>query len=480
MVVVVSDTITMTGLGQIDSFDSGTDLTIGNDAVVATAHTGAGKIDLRNSSRIQGDAYCGLGGDPAVAIAVGSYAAISGETATLPAAVEMPGISTPVIASPSLGSVVYSTGDHITLTADTHYSDVRLAGSGRLTIDGDVTIVCDGTFRADNYSVVEITPGSSLSLYVGGHFLVAGYSKINADGGEPSRMRVYIESGTGTVQNASELFAHVQCPGGLFKVSGIADCWGTLIGDSLRVQNTGAFHTDLADGVMQGLGGPRVIALYEFDQVLVDPVLIGHWRLNESVSGGIGGVASSGRIELKGSSSIDSYNSSQGDYGPSNSGSNAYVATNSTLGARIKKGTIYGDAYAGPGGNPNSVISSSVTGIKSALTQAIPMPSYGSPGGSFTNMGSRDYTSNTTWSANLRFEDLVIKDEAVITISGDVTIHASKKFEVDNEAEIRLLPGASLTIYVGEDLIIKNESQVGRSSDASQVRFIQYGSGKKS
>lgn len=228
---------------------------------------------------------------------------------------------------------------------------------------------------------------------------------------------------------------------------------------------------------------PTLLALYEFaEQAVADPELVGHWRLDEtpSAGGGFGGVATDYKIEIKDGSYIDSYDSSLGSYGGANKGSNAYVATNRTSGNSIKYGTIYGDAYAGPGGSPGSVISSSVTGSTGTLATEIETPDYSAPSGSFTNMGDETYDDdNATWSSDLKFDELEIKDESRITVSGDVTIHVTKKLKLDDESRIELDPGASLTVYVKDDVEIKNESRVGSSSDAARIRFILYSSGKK-
>lgn len=224
---------------------------------------------------------------------------------------------------------------------------------------------------------------------------------------------------------------------------------------------------------------PTLLALYEFNQVMVEPTLAGRWKLDEP-AGGTAAIASDDRIEMKSDSYIDSYNSTLGDYGGANKGSEAYVATNSTNGSRIKGGTINGDAYAGPGGNPNSVINSTVTGTESVLSSGIAMPSYSAPSGSFTNLGDYTYDDdNATWSSNLKFSDLEIKDGSQISVSGDVVIHVTKKFLISDESSITLNSGASLTVYVKEDVEVKNESRVGDSEDAPRTRFVLYSPGKK-
>ncbi|MEM9345268.1 MAG: LamG-like jellyroll fold domain-containing protein [Planctomycetota bacterium] len=222
---------------------------------------------------------------------------------------------------------------------------------------------------------------------------------------------------------------------------------------------------------------PTLLALYEFsEQAVAAPTLVGHWKLDDEGSGGGSGmVFANDDIDFTSGTVIDSYNSSAGAYGGSNIGSEAIVVTNSSSSSRISGGTINGDAYCDASATPSSVITSTVTGTKGNLTSDLDVPSYGSPSGSFTSMGTQTYSGGSqTWSSNLEFNELNITNNCQVTVTGDVTIHIGTDFLLDNGADINLDPGASLTMYIDDKIEIKNGSTIGTSDEAPSIRIIRY------
>ncbi|MEM9108987.1 MAG: hypothetical protein AAGC72_03095, partial [Planctomycetota bacterium] len=222
---------------------------------------------------------------------------------------------------------------------------------------------------------------------------------------------------------------------------------------------------------------PQLLALYEFNQQAVaTPTLVGHWKLDDEGSGGGSGmVFANDDIDFTSGTVIDSYNSGAGPYGGSNIGSEAIVVTNSSSNNRISGGTINGDAYCDASATPSSVITSTVTGTKGNLTSDLDVPSYGSPSGSFTSMGTQTYSGGSqTWSSNLEFNELNITNNCQVTVTGDITIHVGTDFLLDNGADINLDPGASLTMYIDDKIEIKNGSTIGTSDEAPSIRIIRY------
>jgi len=225
---------------------------------------------------------------------------------------------------------------------------------------------------------------------------------------------------------------------------------------------------------------PQLVARYTFEEpTAVYPVLLAHWRLDEAAPNGgspeDGGIAVDHKIDMQNESYIDSYSSSAGAYGGSNRGSEAVVSTNRTSGNSIKsKGDseIRGDAYCGPGGNVNSVISADVTGDKLQLDSSVDVSLPDWPTGLPGNQGDLEVTGNTTWTSDKYFDKLVIKDEARLTIDGDVTIACEKEFHVDNEARIVINPGSTLRVHAREEIVIKNESRVNADSTATGRLYL--------
>lgn len=226
-----------------------------------------------------------------------------------------------------------------------------------------------------------------------------------------------------------------------------------------------------AAGDSAAVGGePNQLVLYEFEEIKIVPNLVGHWKLDEANSLGGGGFASAGRIELKNGSTIEGYTSASGAYGGANVLQNAVVATNSTSSNRIKvaSGTrISGDVRVGVGGNPASVVSNSgtITGTQQALDNAMDIDSSLSiPSGFPSNSGDKVITGSETLSSDRQYDKLEIKDGGRLTVTGDVRILCNDKFTVDNEGELVINSGASLTVYCKKEAEFKNEAEVNKDS----------------
>jgi len=233
-------------------------------------------------------------------------------------------------------------------------------------------------------------------------------------------------------------------------------------------------------------GEPVLLALYDFKEEKETPNLIGHWKFDDAGGGGGagGGVAVGTTLFMKNDSYIDSYNSSLGDYGGSNKGSNAKVMTNSTSSNKITldgDNKIKGDVYVGAGGNPNSVIDlnngSSISGTKTDQDTNLPfianVPSGASGSASNLSLG------NSTVPVVMDYKwNKVTLNKTKLQIHGHRTIIIKNKLEMD-DAEIILMPGARLDLYVGHNVTLKNKAEINDdSSRASDLNLYMYGSNR--
>ncbi len=221
-----------------------------------------------------------------------------------------------------------------------------------------------------------------------------------------------------------------------------------------------------AEGVV-----PQLLALYEFNEIKIVPTLVGHWRLDETTSGG-GGVASNNTVELKNNARIDSYDSAAGEYGGGNVTAEATVATNHTGNNRIKlanNSQIHGSVYTGVGSNPTNVVNvgnnATLTGTKTALSAAMPVPSSITwPVGMPANEGDYSINNTQTFNSDRHFDKLELKNNGKLYISGHVRILCEEEFTVDNNAEVILNPGATLMVYVNDKVEFKNNAKVNNDS----------------
>mgnify|MGYP005841273725 CR=1 FL=1 len=214
---------------------------------------------------------------------------------------------------------------------------------------------------------------------------------------------------------------------------------------------------------------PLPVVKYEFAEVKPDPQLVGHWKLDDPTNDG-GGLAANDKIYLLDKGRIDSYRSAQGPYDRTRPGRAAIVATNSTSSNRFhfdNPTSLWGDAFCGVGGNPSSVIDGqnhNISGRKLALGTSVPMTDHSAPSGMPSSQGDRTYSTSRTWSSNQTFANLTLEGSGTFTISGNVRIHCTGSFTLQNSAKLVINPGSSLTLFVGGTATVKDSAQFNPDS----------------
>jgi hypothetical protein len=204
------------------------------------------------------------------------------------------------------------------------------------------------------------------------------------------------------------------------------------------------------------------------------------------------GVAVKDKVDWGGSQTqIDSYHSSEGAYNPASPGQKAVVSVNATGNNKIDLwgGTkLYGDAYIGPGGNPDRGITTSggsiITGTRGVLEEAVSIPNLSNPTGSpFSGSPENGYTLDShevmTISSNRYFKKLVLWDYAKVRISGHVTILLKSSLTVGDYAQIEVLPNSSLRLYIKGTVGIWWWAKLNESTmDPSNLRIYVTGNNK--
>lgn len=229
---------------------------------------------------------------------------------------------------------------------------------------------------------------------------------------------------------------------------------------------------------------PTLLALYEFNQVTIEPTLAGRWPLDEQPVAGVGGVSANDDIDVHDSGRIDSYDSSLGTYDSQTPGTSAVVTTNSTSSDKFDvegSGYVGGDGYIGAGGSTSTVfdVSGTLTGSRNVQSSNITINSMSAPSGLPSNEGSFSRSSgNTTISTDRTFTDFTLDSSAVVTISGDVTIWVQDDLKMYSSSEIVIPDGSSLTLYVADDMDLESSARLNADSSASS-RLVLYAYGEK-
>lgn len=229
----------------------------------------------------------------------------------------------------------------------------------------------------------------------------------------------------------------------------------------------------------------QAVVRYLFEEMHREPVLLGHWRLDDSGGGSGANVAAAvnGMIELKGGAIIDSYSSSQGAYSHANSGSAAAVATNATQPnhLNVMEGAhIRGDVFVGAGGNPNSIVQitggASISGARTVQETNIDMSPVLLPQGMPATTNDWIINNNETLDGDRTVRNLRIQNNGQLTITGHVRLWVNQTFTVQNGGRLIIEPGASLIMWVDGDIDLKDNARVNDDS-ANPQRLTIFGTG---
>jgi len=203
------------------------------------------------------------------------------------------------------------------------------------------------------------------------------------------------------------------------------------------------------------------------------------------------GISASGLVTLSGI--IDSYSSSLGPYSSSNSlGTNAAIATNFQGTPAIKVGTahVYGTVNTGPlgtvttggGAVGDKAWNASSTGVQPGWSDNdvnVAFPTNSLPPGPYTPMplptalGGSNATflpggtfSAASFTSSDSSKPMIVSGAAVLYLSGNLTVSGS--------GYIKILPGASLTLYTGgNNNVISGGGLI--NSTQQPANFTYYG-----
>jgi hypothetical protein len=233
--LAVTHTITVKDSARIDPAD-------GAGVLISTNATGSGKIVLKDSAVVTGDACIGPGGNPATGISIKDRATLTGSRLVLPGAADIPSFTSPV-ALGSVSSRTYTSGT-TTLSADLLCDKFHAKDSAVVRISGDVMIVTKGDFVVSDSARLELLPGSTLRVYVGDSVMFKDPgSRVNADG-NPAAMTIYIYSkGSGdgtddvTIKDGTVVRATITGSDGDLTVANDATFRGTFAGRSATIKD---------------------------------------------------------------------------------------------------------------------------------------------------------------------------------------------------------------------------------------------------
>lgn len=224
-----------------------------HDAVVATNATGAGQVKLTGSASIHGNVFVGPGDgvNPDNVVAVtGNPNNRLGQKAKLAEAMALPEVTLPSNLPSSAGDRTVNNwgGTEETLPAGTYrYGDFTIGGNSTLYIEGDVTIVADGTFSAGNSGRILLREGARLTIYTD-RLQVDGNARIkHVDTYDPTATTIF-QTGNDPVwmRGSAEVAAGIIAPHAGLDARGNPRLFGAFYGDSVQLYGSARLTQDMA------------------------------------------------------------------------------------------------------------------------------------------------------------------------------------------------------------------------------------------
>jgi hypothetical protein len=187
-----------------------------------------------------------------------------------------------------------------------------------------------------------------------------------------------------------------------------------------------------------------------------------------------------GRLTVNDSAYIDSYDSSSGPWSSRGAIRNGHLGTNRTGSNSVwlrSSSSVYGNATVGVGGNPSNIrvdATATLTGTRGVLLTSVDMTPVAMPSGGGTPVdliltGSSTYTYTE---GSYRLNRLTIQDNAVLNISGNVTLYIENSIRITNYGRINIQAGGSLTIYAARDMLVELYAKVNETQNPGSLVIL--------
>lgn len=253
--------VLMKGTPEVSSYYYG-DLTWPTDeAQVGTNSSDPAAIELIGAAFMSGDAHCGVGGDPDVAISA-NPGAISGGRAALDEHIDLPPVDVPDVGL-SKGPLSLPSGP-LSIPADAKYSAVTIQGELTITSSGD--LVFDSLFIGGSGKII-IPVDVSVSVYVIGDPCFVGGNAVENMSGNPAQFALYGAGDCTEIDLAgtTDFYGTIYAPGADIKVTGTGDVHGALVGKTVELPGTARVYCDVS--LADDPGSPQIISFKQWEEI---------------------------------------------------------------------------------------------------------------------------------------------------------------------------------------------------------------------
>ncbi|MCX5714430.1 MAG: hypothetical protein NT033_06425 [Candidatus Omnitrophica bacterium] len=248
--VLAKGSITMSGNGKTDSYDSSKGQYGGNnkgsDGDVATDGTGTGIITLSGNATVNGDANTGTGGT----VVQNSNAKVTG-TISSDNNISIPSVEVPSCLTSLSGDTNLSVGGNNTQplpSGNYRYSSMSIESNGKLNVTGTVKIYLTGnpSLNISGNGKLIISGGGNLIIYADGVCNLGGNGIVNST----TVPKNFILKSTYTgaqginITGNGNLQGIVYAPDTDILNSGDGSVFGALIGKTANISGNGDVHYD--------------------------------------------------------------------------------------------------------------------------------------------------------------------------------------------------------------------------------------------
>lgn len=255
-----SGKITMKDNAYVDSYDSSIApwslATRLENGAVGTNRNKNKSINVQDSTTVYGNAYSGVGSNPAKAIDIDKNADVTGTRSALTTAENM----TPEV-MPAGGGVPYNlilnnNDTQVLSGGPIRLDDLEISDSAVLTISGDVTLYVEGRIRVEDNGEINIQAGGSLTIYADDEMVIRDDARLNT-GGNPGDFMVFGTANFGKLQfdHRSISSLAVYAPNANARVLKESEIFGSIVSARINLEDNSKLHYDEMLGKGGGSGG---------------------------------------------------------------------------------------------------------------------------------------------------------------------------------------------------------------------------------
>lgn len=190
--------------------------------IIATNSTGSDDLSLMNNAFINGDVKVGAGGETSITIR-DLGADIAGNTGVLDTTIEMPSVIVPSYLSSASSDGKINKDE--TVTTSGKYSEINLGNNETVTIDGNVELYVTGKITLGKNASIQVTDGSSLTIYAADNIESKNSSSFINDNSNPKSLQIMgLDSVKKIVlKNSGDMYAVVYSPNANMEVKNSGD-----------------------------------------------------------------------------------------------------------------------------------------------------------------------------------------------------------------------------------------------------------------